>query len=248
MGRNCFLKALGKVMTAPKAFISYSHDSQEHKDWVLKLAGDLRAKGVDVVLDQWDLVPGQDITMFMQNGIAQADRVLMICSYDYVRKSEKGVGGVGFERLIVTREVVQSIDTTKFIPVIRNNDREVVVPSFLGPRLYVDLRVDEQYEEKLIELGREIHGAPAISKPELGPNPFSGSPPPRTSGTTSASLADEKVLDSDWFTCEHEAAKGGVKKLNIPAFMELRCAILAPISKSQIELLNAVRQSTTSIR
>jgi hypothetical protein len=53
---------------APKAFISYSHDSSTHKDWVLKLASDLRAKGVDVVLDQWDLVPGQDVSLFMQRG------------------------------------------------------------------------------------------------------------------------------------------------------------------------------------
>src|SRR5882672_5885405 len=55
----------GRFM-APKAFISYSHDSSAHKSWVLKLAGDLRAAGVDVVLDQWDLSAGQDVSMFMQ--------------------------------------------------------------------------------------------------------------------------------------------------------------------------------------
>jgi hypothetical protein len=99
-------------MAAPKAFISYSHDSPEHKAWALKLGSDLRAKGIDVVLDQWDLVPGQDVSLFMQKGIAEADRALMICSANYVQKAEAGVGGVGFERLIVTAEVIQSIDTT----------------------------------------------------------------------------------------------------------------------------------------
>src|SRR5258708_6519779 len=36
----------------PKVFLSYSHDSETHKDWVLKLATRLIANGVDVLLDQ----------------------------------------------------------------------------------------------------------------------------------------------------------------------------------------------------
>jgi hypothetical protein len=52
-------------MTAPKVFISYSHDTPAHKDWVRGLAGDLRSKGIDAVLDQWDLSAGQDIVAFM---------------------------------------------------------------------------------------------------------------------------------------------------------------------------------------
>lgn len=90
-------------MIAPRAFISYADDSTEHKAWTLKLATDLRAKGIDVVLDQWDLVAGQDVSLFMQKGIAEADRVLMICSANYVQKAEAGVGGVGYERPIVTQ-------------------------------------------------------------------------------------------------------------------------------------------------
>ena len=136
----------GRFMTAPKVFISYSHDSSAHKNWVLKLGSDLRAKGVDVVLDQWDLVPGQDVSMFMQRGISEADRVIMICSSDYVTKSEEGVGGVGYERLIVTAEVVSSIDTIKFIPVLRGARRPKKTPSFLGPRLYIDFENDSEYE------------------------------------------------------------------------------------------------------
>ena len=48
-------------MSAPKVFISYSHDSAQHKDWVRSLASALRANGIDAVLDQWDLSPGQDM-------------------------------------------------------------------------------------------------------------------------------------------------------------------------------------------
>lgn len=108
-------------MTAPKVFISYSHDSKDHKSWVAKLATDLRGNGVDVVLDQWDLALGQDVALFMQRGVSLSDRVIMICSEEYVKKADGGSGGVGFERLIITSEVVENIDTKKFIPVIRGN-------------------------------------------------------------------------------------------------------------------------------
>src|SRR5258708_1537938 len=236
----------GRFM-APKAFISYSHDSSAHKDWVLKLAGDLRAKGVDVVLDQWDLAAGQDVSMFMQRGISEADRVIMICSSAYVSKSEQGIGGAGYERLIVTAEVVNSIDTIKFIPVMRGASRPRKTPSFLGPRLYINFENDSEYELKLIELAREIHGAPAISKPPLGPNPFSGTPIASAvtgkASPTAFSATDDKSLNDTWFFQEQARAQGLIAKINLTGYMEVRANVLHPLSKSQIELLNAVKQS-----
>ncbi len=53
-------------MAAVRVFVSYSHDSDPHRAWVLKLATDLRAASVDASLDQWDLTPGQDTSVFMQ--------------------------------------------------------------------------------------------------------------------------------------------------------------------------------------
>jgi hypothetical protein len=36
----------------PLVFISYSHDSRDHKKWVAELASNLVANGIDVILDQ----------------------------------------------------------------------------------------------------------------------------------------------------------------------------------------------------
>ena len=47
-------------MNPPRVFISYSHDSASHKEWVLNFATTLRNRGIDAVLDQWDLKPGDD--------------------------------------------------------------------------------------------------------------------------------------------------------------------------------------------
>lgn len=68
----------------PKVFFSYSHDSGRHKDWVLTLATRLLANGVNVVLDQWDLRLGGDLPLFMESGLTEADRVLSICTNQYV--------------------------------------------------------------------------------------------------------------------------------------------------------------------
>ena len=70
----------------PKVFISYSHDSPEHRRWVSELGAKLRHSGVDAILDQWDLGPGDDVTQFMERGILDSDRVLVICTDQYVRK------------------------------------------------------------------------------------------------------------------------------------------------------------------
>ncbi|WP_211227219.1 SEFIR domain-containing protein [Saccharospirillum impatiens] len=39
-------------MTIPRVFISYSHDSQLHKKWVLDIATRLRNSGIDAIVDQ----------------------------------------------------------------------------------------------------------------------------------------------------------------------------------------------------
>lgn len=76
----------------PKVFISYSLDNDEHKQWVGKLASDLHNNGIDAILDQWDIGPGDDLTAFMEKGVSSADRVLVDCSPRYVEKAKKANG------------------------------------------------------------------------------------------------------------------------------------------------------------
>lgn len=231
----------------PLVFISYSHDSAEHKAWVRQLATDLRTNGVDAVLDQWDLSPGQDITAFMQRAVSSSDRVLMVCSEIYNRKSDGGVGGVAYERLIVTGELVANIDTKKFLPLIRNNSGPQKSPVFLGPRLYIDFTRDAEYDAKLQELLRELHGSPALVKPPLGANPFSGAAPAalpsRGAGPTGLTGSGESLLDDVWFAGNQKVAAAGLDDLDFGGSMELRFGLHSTVNKSQMELLNAVRRS-----
>ena len=158
-------------MSVPKVFISYSHDTQEHKKWVLDLATRLRNSGIDAALDQWDLGPGDDLPKFMETNLANADRVLMICTERYVEKANSGTGGVGYEKMIITSELLSKIDSNKVIPIVRQKASSNV-PTFLKSKLYIDFSKVEDYELSFDDLVRSIHGAPLFKKPEIGNNPF----------------------------------------------------------------------------
>lgn len=157
----------------PKVFISYSHDSPEHKQWVSELAAQLRRNGIDAILDQWDIGLGDDITRFMERGIVEADRVLVVCTVKYVSKANAEEGGVGYERMIVNAELIQNLGTDKFIPIIRQASGKEKTPNFLGTRVYADFTSDTQFDVECEKLILELHEMPILEKPSLGKKPFS---------------------------------------------------------------------------
>lgn len=158
-------------MSIPKVFVSYSHDSMEHKKWVLDLATRLRNNGIDASLDQWDLRPGDDLPAFMERNLRSADRVLMVCTTKYVEKANSGKGGVGYEKMIITSDLLRNIESSKVIPVIRQAGT-ADVPTFLKSKLYIDFSRHDQDEFAFDELVRAIHSAPLYEKPPIGNNPF----------------------------------------------------------------------------
>ncbi|MGF1773846.1 toll/interleukin-1 receptor domain-containing protein [Vibrio wakamikoensis] len=171
-------------MVPPKVFISYSHDSVEHKKWVLDFATTLRNRGVDAVIDQWDLKPGDDLPHFMETQLASAKYVLMVCSNRYVEKANAGEGGVGYEKMILTSNYLSRIDGSKVIPIIRQPSGTYHVPTFLSTKLFVNFSNDSETEYRFDELLRHLLDAPLFEKPEIGTNPFkpmAGSAPDRQS-------------------------------------------------------------------
>jgi hypothetical protein len=130
---------------------------------------------VDALLDSWDVPLGGDLSKFMQQGISNSDRVLMICTPNYISRANDGVsGGVPYEMMIVRQTIVQAIDTRKFIPIIRDQPGEYHIPQGIGLRFAIDFRDDAQYSTKLEELARAIYGL-GPEKPTLGKNPFAAS-------------------------------------------------------------------------
>lgn len=148
----------------PKVFISYSHDTPEHKRWVSELGAKLHRKGVEVILDQWDLGPDDDLGLFVERGVKDSDKILVICTDSYVRKAKAGKGGVGYESRIITRQLVQDLGTNKFIPIVRQVLEEDKTPVFLGTQAYIDFTDDGEFGEKFYELLHERLQVPVAQK------------------------------------------------------------------------------------
>ncbi|HZW12388.1 MAG TPA: toll/interleukin-1 receptor domain-containing protein [Noviherbaspirillum sp.] len=161
---------LASKLRPPRVFISYSWDSQEHKLWVAKLAEDLYGFGVEVILDQWHVEAGQDLPAFMNTNVQNCDRVLVVCTELYVQKAQKQQGGVAYEQLLVTSQMMQNVGTTKFIPIVRQSTHQRVLPPWLAGRLYIDLSEGASYQEAVEDLARQLHNMrPPI--PPLGQPP-----------------------------------------------------------------------------
>jgi len=190
-------------MAAPKVFISYSHDSPDHKQWVLELATRLRACGVDATLDQWDLGPGSDLPHFMEQNIANSSRILMICTERYVQKANAGIGGVGYEKMIVTADLMRQIDSSRVIPIIRQKGT-FELPIFLASKLYIDLSTQDQFETGFDQLLRDLLNAPLYVKPPLGTAPHlppaEKAQPTQPSPLTQFMLAICKVYEEGYNT------------------------------------------------
>ena len=160
----------GGEQRAPRVFISYSY-SNEHKRWVIEFATQLRNNLVDVILDYWQLRMGMDATKFMTQSIDDSDFVLAICTPKYVEKSRRPKGGVRFENTIISGELIDNMDTEKFIPVLREGSWDAIsVPLWIKSRQGADLSAspyDKLEFQKLVATLHGQHPAP----PPLGAKP-----------------------------------------------------------------------------
>lgn len=169
----------GKKINAPMVFISYAYVNPEHCQWVKMLCGKLRSGGVNAIIDEY--VPsGYELAQFMEKGLRWPGikHIICVCSDLYTQKATDGKGGVGYEKMLVTRDLVKQIDTNKLVPILRDNPKSET-PDFLGTRRYLDFRNDSQFEEMFAALCNDILGVynmPPIGKAMKQDLPASSSP------------------------------------------------------------------------
>lgn len=151
------------------AFISYSWDDDSHREWVLALAERLRADGVDVTLDRWETVPGDQLPAFMERAIRENEFIVIICTPRYKSRSDAREGGVGYEGDIMTSEVMTSQNHRKFIPVLRSAEWAQSAPSWLAGKYYINLSGEPYSERDYEDLVRTLLGiretAPPLGEP-----------------------------------------------------------------------------------
>lgn len=99
-----------------RVFISYSHDSDEHRQRVLDLANALRRQGIDAWIDRFEPWPAIGWPLWMERQIAAADRILVVCTPTYRKRFDRlekapGVGrGVAWEGLLLRNWLYEDLD------------------------------------------------------------------------------------------------------------------------------------------
>lgn len=155
----------------PVVFISYSWDSPQHKEWVLRLSKDLRETyRVYTLLDRYNR-GGEDLITFMQHGLSRADRVLIIGTPQYKEKIERKTGGAKFEDQVITLQLYKDMGASKFVPVLRDGSFSESFNNLIEVRTGYDMRNDNDYEKTLQELAADLWGTPMNIAPTLGPKP-----------------------------------------------------------------------------
>ena len=124
----------------PKVFISYAWETEDHRAWVKSLADKLLSDGIEAILDQYDVSPGDRLPQFMEQSVSAADYVLIVCTPTYKKKADGRMGGVGYEGHIISNELYSKSNERKFIPLLKEGDPEESMPSFLAGKLAIDLR------------------------------------------------------------------------------------------------------------
>lgn len=134
-------------------FISYSHDSQEHREKVLALSERLRADGIETSLDRY--VPGspqEGWPRWMMNQLDAASFVLVVCTETYYRRfrghevPRKGKG-VDWEGALITQEIYDSRSTKlRFIPILFSAEGEHFIPEPLRAYTQYNVTSNESYQ------------------------------------------------------------------------------------------------------
>ncbi|UJS25458.1 toll/interleukin-1 receptor domain-containing protein [Thiothrix winogradskyi] len=151
-----------------RVFISYSHDSDAHREFVRGISDRLRKEGLDCLIDLYvNGFPPEGWQRWMENQIESADFVLLVCTETYLRRyrgqETEGGRGVTFEGVVISQTLYDHYyRNTKFIPMIPTHGSLDHVPLTLKP--YSTYCLPSDYDK----LYRVLTGQAEYIAPPLG--------------------------------------------------------------------------------
>jgi hypothetical protein len=142
----------------PKVFLS--HASEDKERFVLDFAKKLRANGIDVWLDRWEMYPGDSLVdKIFNEGLKDADAVIVVISNISVSKP--------WVKEELNASMVKKInDGSKLIPVIID---DCAVPDCLNSTVWEKIKDTANYHSELDHIVMAIYGHK--EKPPLGAVP-----------------------------------------------------------------------------
>jgi hypothetical protein len=154
-------------------FISYSHDSEEHRARVLALAQRLRADNISATLDRFVTgTPQAGWPRWMMDELARANFVLVVCTETYSRRfgghedHSKGKGADWEGGLIAQNIYDAPEESAKFVPVVFSATDVQFIPTPL--RRHSHYLLEANYEA----LSAFLTGRAGVTPARLGGDDF----------------------------------------------------------------------------
>jgi tetratricopeptide (TPR) repeat protein len=135
-----------------KVFISYSHDSKDHKDRILALSDQLRYDGIDCWIDQFENnTPEIGWSQWMQKKISESHFILIICTEFYLKQfsinrkpNDEDLNQNWKGPILHQESIYGQIKNKKFVPiVVSKNDTKFIHPIFQESKQFV---LESDYE------------------------------------------------------------------------------------------------------
>jgi SEFIR domain len=162
--------------SAPRVFISYSHDSTEHAEAVLSLAQRLRQDGIDAWIDQYENgTPEEGWPRWMLNRLDWAETVLLVCTETYYRRfrgyddPDKGKGA-DWEGQLITLDLYDAKSRkVNFVPILFADPcREFIPEPLRGVTHYLLDPRDDHSATEYSGLIAFLHGKAGVAPAHLG--------------------------------------------------------------------------------
>jgi TIR domain/PEGA domain len=150
--------------SSERVFISYA---REDEAFVLRLARTLKARGIPVWLDQWDILPGADWNQSIDRALHESRKVIAVLSPAAVASRQ------------VRAEIQSAVDTEEksVFPVLY---KHCDVPRILRLYHFSDFREARNFETELARLADALGATPKPPPPK---------PPPHRAGNRRLMLA-----------------------------------------------------------
>lgn len=164
---------------SPYVFISYAHDSAQHKKDVIAFGALLRIQlGINAHLDEWHAGQRRDWSEWALEQLETADFVLAIASPMF-RERADGRGdvtegrGSRYEGALMRDKMTEDRVTwmRKILPVVLPDGVVSDIPRFLQPYAATHYRIESMTLDSVMELWRVLVGRPQHPLPPLGTPP-----------------------------------------------------------------------------
>jgi tetratricopeptide (TPR) repeat protein len=157
-----------------RVFISYAHDSDDHREAVREFWVLLRQCGIDARLDRTAAEQPRDWTLWMLEQMREAKFVLCVASPAYRRRSEgteepgKGLG-VQWEAALIREEFLRDRDQARrhLLPVLLPSGSVTDIPAFFGPFSGTNYQIAELSRAGIEPLRRVLIGQASEVEPPL---------------------------------------------------------------------------------